>query len=229
MSDLNIRTSQRNCTKCDVVQPIDMFKIKNKNNPTKRCSWCKSCINEYAKLYRQKLNYPVSVSEKKCYRCHIVKPYTDFSICKKDTTGITTLCKMCSKDHRLKFMKDVRNFLVQKRSDAKKRCKTNDKINFDISIEDWILQYEKQKGICALSGLTMTWEYSSDGNIDFYSAVKYPRNISPDRIDSNKGYTKENLQFVCSRINAMKNNMTTEEFVNFCKNVVEHSGKMRES
>ena len=85
--------------------------------------------------------------------------------------------------------------MVQKRSDAKKRCKTNDKINFDISIEDWILQYEKQKGICALSGLTMTWEYSSDGNIDFYSAVKYPRNISPDRIDSNKGYTKEYISY----------------------------------
>jgi hypothetical protein len=71
----------------------------------------------------------------------------------------------------------------------------------------------------------MTWEYSSDENKDFYSSVKYPYNLSPDRIDSSKGYTKDNLQFVCNRVNAMKNNMNTEELFDFCKKIVEHMRK----
>jgi len=125
-------------------------------------------------------------------------------------------------------MKDVRSFLISKRADARKRCKKNNKIEFNISTEDWILQYKKQNGLCAITGIAMTWEYSSDDTPDNYSAIKYPHNISPDRIDSNKGYTVDNLQFVCSRINTMKNNMTVEEFVNLCKQVVEFQG-MRES
>ena len=67
----------------------------------------------------------------------------------------------------------------------------------------------------------MTWEYSSNENKDFYSSVKYPYNLSPDRIDSSKGYTKDNLQFVCNRVNAMKNNMNTEELIYFCKKIME--------
>jgi len=121
-------------------------------------------------------------------------------------------------------MKDVRNFLIQKRADAKKRCNKNSRIQFDVSTEDWINQYEKQNGVCALTGITMTWEYSSDENKDFYSSVKYPYNLSPDRIDSSKGYTKDNLQFVCNRVNAMKNNMPMDQFIDFCKKVVDFSG-----
>ena len=225
MENLNIRTPQKRCTKCELTRPIDMFKPKNKNDISKRCSWCKSCMNEYAKLYRQKLNYPVNVTEKKCFRCHKMKSHTEFSMCKKDTSGLTTLCKSCTRNSRCIFMKDVRNFLIQKRADAKKRCNKNSRIQFDVSTEDWINQYEKQNGVCALTGITMTWEYSSDENKDFYSSVKYPYNLSPDRIDSSKGYTKDNLQFVCNRVNAMKNNMNTEELFDFCKKIVEHMRK----
>ena len=114
MENLNIRTPQKKCTKCEMTRPIDMFKPKNKKDISKRCSWCKSCMNEYAKLYRQKLNYPVNVTEKKCFRCHNTKTYTEFSVCNKDTTGLTTLCKSCTRDGRCIFMKDVRNFLIQK-------------------------------------------------------------------------------------------------------------------
>jgi len=182
-------------------------------------------MNEYAKFYRQKINYPVGVTEKKCFRCDETKPHTEFSLCSKDTSGLNSVCKSCTKDKRCAYMKDVRNFLIQKRADAKKRCNKNKKIDFDISIEDWITQYEKQNGICALTGITMTWEYSSDENKDFYSSVKYPHNLSPDRIDSKKGYTKDNLQFVCNRVNAMKNNMDTEELLDFCEKIVEHMRK----
>lgn len=212
--------TDRVCTKCNITFPINMFKLKKKDNPEKRCSWCKNCMNEYARLYRQKINYPVSVSEKKCHMCSIVKKHTEFPKHSKNKCGLSTTCKKCSKNERLKFMKDVRNFLIAKRADAIKRTRKKDRLEFNISKKEWIDQYNKQNGICALTGITMTWEYSSDGNSDFFTSIKYPHNISPDRIDSKKGYTPENLQFVCNRVNAMKNNMETSEFIYFCKKVV---------
>lgn len=223
MGDVNIMETERKCTKCKIVHPINMFKLKNKNDSQKRCSWCKSCMNEYAKIYRQNLNFSVNVTEKRCFECKNVKPHFDFSKSTKDTTGLSSYCKECDRNKRLSFMKDVKNFLIQKRSDARKRCRQNEKISFNISSDDWIKQYERQNGLCAMTGIKMTWEYSADGNSDFYTAVKYPYNISPDRIDSNKGYTKDNLQFVCTRVNAMKNNMTIDQFVDFCKKIVEAS------
>jgi hypothetical protein len=221
MSDINTRTPSKECTKCKTTHLIHMFKSKNKNDPSKRCSWCKLCMNEYAKIYRQKLNYPVSVTKKECHNCKLTKPSSCFSLCNKDKSGLMSKCKTCTRNDRLIFMKDVRNFLISRRADAKKRCDKNKKIDFNISTEDWIAQYEKQNGICALTGIRMTWNYSSDENKDFYSAVKYPFNISPDRIDSSQGYTKDNLQFVCNRVNAMKNNMSTEELISFCTKIVD--------
>lgn len=44
-----------------------------------------------------------------------------------------------------------------------------------------------------------------------------PNTISLDRIDSSKGYIKENIVFCCADINYMKNNLTKERFVNLCK------------
>jgi hypothetical protein len=100
--------------------PLICSNRKNKNDLSKRCSWCKSCMNEYAKFYRQKINYPVGVTEKKCFHCDETKPYTEFSLCSKDTSGLNSVCKSCTKDKRRAYMKDVRNFLIQKRADATK-------------------------------------------------------------------------------------------------------------
>lgn len=40
--------------------------------------------------------------------------------------------------------------------------------------------------------------------------IKWPFNISPDQIDSGKGYVRGNVQFVCSAVNVMKAELPTE-------------------
>lgn len=72
----------------------------------------------------------------------------------------------------------------------------------------------KQNKKCALTGdiiyfPTRCW--SRDGT------------ASLDRIDSSKGYTKENVQWVHKDINMMKQEYTTEVFLGWCKKVVEHN------
>ncbi len=45
---------------------------------------------------------------------------------------------------------------------------------------------------------------------------------SLDRIDSSKGYTRENIQWLHKDVNLMKRNMTDENFVQWCKVIAEH-------
>lgn len=48
---------------------------------------------------------------------------------------------------------------------------------------------------------------------------------SLDRIDSSKGYTKDNVRVISYKANRMKNNATEQELISFAKGVLEvHSG-----
>ena len=72
------------------------------------------------------------------------------------------------------------------------------------------------------TGIKMTW--ISHGEDDTTNKpYKYYFNISPDQIVSGKGYTVDNVQFVCGRINSMKSDMTTEDFHYFCQKVTTFS------
>jgi len=61
---------------------------------------------------------------------------------------------------------------------------------------------------------------------------KFPKNgttfelskstASVDRIDSNKGYIKGNVQFVHKDINLMKNVLNIEYFIEMCKKIAKH-------
>jgi hypothetical protein len=41
-------------------------------------------------------------------------------------------------------------------------------------------------------------------------------NISIDRIDSSKGYLRDNVQFVCDVVNRMKQDMSQGDLENWC-------------
>ena len=68
--------------------------------------------------------------------------------------------------------------------------------------------WNKQKGRCSITNVPMT-HIKGRGKVD--------TNVSVDRIDSNiKKYEKGNLQLVCYRVNMMKSNMKTDNFLNWC-------------
>ncbi len=47
---------------------------------------------------------------------------------------------------------------------------------------------------------------------------------SIDRIDSMKDYTSDNVQFVCSVVNVMKNKLPEADFIQFCTLIARHRG-----
>lgn len=81
---------------------------------------------------------------------------------------------------------------------------------FKLTLQDLKDVWDKQGGICPYTGIKLEdYDYKPSSN-SVYTA-------SLDRIDSSKGYTKNNIQFVSKNINFMKNRLSHEETVEFCK------------
>ena len=81
------------------------------------------------------------------------------------------------------------------------------KLEFDIDL-DYITEiYKQQNGLCALSGIKL---------------ITYPRTeltASLDRIDSQKGYIRGNVQWVHKDVNRMKNIFANDYFIDTCKKI----------
>ena len=75
----------------------------------------------------------------------------------------------------------------------------------NLSFSEVMEMYNRQGGICVLSGIEMTFHKKP-------YAPKVHTNLSIDKIDSNKEYTIDNIQLVCSIANTMKLTLTMEEF-----------------
>ena len=94
---------------------------------------------------------------------------------------------------------------------AKKRFK-----NFDLD-ENYLLEiWEKQEHKCPYTGLELIIPtYSNKNTLDITLRA------SLDRIDSNLGYIKGNVQFISTPINYMKNTMTDFQTKKFLKTISE--------
>jgi hypothetical protein len=49
-----------------------------------------------------------------------------------------------------------------------------------------------------------------------------PESVSLDRVDSGKGYIQGNVVLCCVYANRMKNDQSVDEFVRWCKLIVDH-------
>jgi hypothetical protein len=79
-----------------------------------------------------------------------------------------------------------------------------------INLRDIYCMWEKQSGRCAISGIRMTHSY------DIKVTQRLITNASIDRIDSDFGYIKSNVQLVCVRVNLMKGVLDQSMFFNLC-------------
>lgn len=75
-------------------------------------------------------------------------------------------------------------------------------LDFDLTIEDIVIP-----NACPIMGVPF-----------IMNDKKYTPSV--DRIDSAKGYTKDNIQIICTLANSMKWNSTKEELLSFCHGVL---------
>jgi len=85
-------------------------------------------------------------------------------------------------------------------------------ISWDLTHEQLREVYFKQNYKCPLSGEFL---YFTDKYIE-------KRNCSLDRIDSSKGYTEENVQWILKELNIMKNKYSNEHFIDSCIKIYLH-------
>ena len=89
----------------------------------------------------------------------------------------------------------------------------NRKHDYDIDLEFLLELWNKQEGKCAYTNIPMVLPDGKKKGTMFTASL--------DRIDSSKGYIKENVQYTLTHINLMKSNMTHEnaiEFIRIIKN-----------
>jgi hypothetical protein len=154
--------------------------------------------------------------DKQCSKCGEVKSDNDFY---KSQRGVK--CKEC-------ILLDTREYKRRKRLDPEHRKKEgilqkerrvrlwqntliNDskhrKIENTITVDDINEMMEKQNGLCYWFNVPL-----NPSNND-----KHPQQPSLDRLDRNKGYTKENVVLTCYSANIGRNENSVEEWESFIK------------
>lgn len=86
---------------------------------------------------------------------------------------------------------------------------TRRKINFNLTSEQAWFQFEKQNGICSLSGLKLYFSEQSNRSLESTASL--------DRIDSTNGYNKNNIQWIHKDINIMKGQLSVTKYIEYCK------------
>lgn len=166
--------------------------------------------------------------EKPCSHCKAIKPLDFFYTTGKLVNGnpkYNSWCKDCTKEkmtsyhkrtwgkeklHRVAFLrtKSVKSYLTYLLGKAKRRRECF------VSIDDLLQKWESQNGKCALTGWDMTF---------ILGKGKVSSNISIDRINPSKDYTKENIQLVCACVNVAKMEMSQDNFIDMCKTIVNNN------
>lgn len=152
--------------------------------------------------------------EKVCTKCKQLLPISSFT--KGPDRGYRYQCRVCNMDYqkgnpekRSKISAKAYNKKKQTNpalfmwKQAKHRAKFDyEGMEFSIAVEDIILP-----DTCPYLGVTL-------------SPLDKQYGYSLDRIDSSKGYTKDNIRVISRLANIMKNNATEEQLIAFAKGVL---------
>lgn len=203
----------------ELVQKIDNT-IKKKYGEDIRTRLGK-CLAESRKVEWEKQTTKWKEIENKgimkCRICELEKTLDSFQKGVRKYNTWNTRCNDCTNIKRATNRKEwsknasIEEILVELLKAAKRRGKHKDKYKCSITLEELKEIYDKQSGKCYLSGRQMQTDIGS------------PDRISLDRIDSNKGYTKDNVGLACIQVNIMKLDMTLEVFTEYIKNIYEYN------
>lgn len=206
----------KRCSQCELEKDFsDFHKCKNcKNGVSAICNKCRS-------VNRNKEKHVSNDGNLICFGCGKYKCESEFPIDSKKfyRNFRNTKCKSCKQESLEKRRNERRDksdsidrLITERFCGVRDRAKKNGLVlDFD---REYIKQlWVQQNGICAISGIQMTHQ--------IYSGRVFT-NLSVDRIDSNKGYIKGNIQLVCMAINQMKSDLTMEELIYFCKNIIDN-------
>ena len=207
------------CKGCSKELPLNCYwrQPNNKDGLYGKCKKCASKLVENNILEKQFLlekNIWICIGCKK----ELILNKENFHCSIDSSTGFRSKCKNCVKENRLNFNRVINkdsldHFLVDVLRASKTRS-LKKKLDYNIDLEFLKDLWSKQEGKCAITGIIMKHSILNGRLKD---------NLSIDRINSSKGYTKDNIQFVCVAVNIMKGNMTMDELKHFCNLIIQNN------
>ena len=123
--------------------------------------------------------------------------------------GLSKKCPDCSKEYPTNKVPPT--IWKRTKNNAAKRD-----IEFNITNSYAFKLFKNQKELCSLSGVLLNFPRTSKD----LTSGNY--NASLDRIDSYKGYIRDNVQWLDKDVNLMKRRMSDKEFIELCEKIVLH-------
>lgn len=117
-----------------------------------------------------------------------------------------SVCKYCALEAVRKCQTSFDGFIKHSIASAKKRARISG-IEFALDFEMMKQIYDQQNGKCAITGMTLTHNTNES-----HITARTHSNMSIDRIDSNKGYTEDNVQWVCVWVQISKSDWNQTDF-----------------
>ncbi len=115
---------------------------------------------------------------------------------------------------------DIEYFFKRTLQKTKYEAVNRRNLNFDITTDCIVRMFLDQQGKCAITG----WEMELERGGGFKNKIN-PRVATIDRLYNNLGYVEDNIQLTCAFPNFFKGRMNHNEFLDFCKLVVDANFK----
>ena len=175
-------------------------RLKNAINNKHTVIWMYSCQCDCGNICD--VGWPDIAAKRstKCFDCHFKECVLNSQRC---------ISNFKNKNSNYKGTNDIPHIFFSR---AKKGAENRD-IEFNISIEDMQNQWDVQKGLCYYTGIPLIFYMTK--NIDRRENLSFKASL--DRIDSNLGYTKENIAWTTKTINCTKLDLTKKAFLKMCE------------
>jgi hypothetical protein len=211
------------CKKCGIEKPLSEM-VKHSNTKDGYLYKCKIC----ALKDRQKIRHYVSVSEKVCCICGNKKKAEEFPKNPRSITGLGSRCKNCSNTQRrdaeyYKTSNELRKLRMDKDPEYRRHINNLKRENTYINFKSHMLSNARKRSIMKNYAFNLTID---DIHIPEICPIlkipiivgnknNYESTPSIDRIDNDKGYTKDNIQIISKKANSMKNSASIKELIAF--------------
>lgn len=152
---------------------------------------------------------------KVCSVCKVEKKLEEFTANKNQPSGYMGYCKDCNNERNKRYRKGPTTLnRACKRifSYLTRRCRVKG-FDLDISVEYLEELFEKQNGLCLYTNEPLEL---SAGKVN---------TLSVDRIDSSKGYVKENIALTTWQVNNCKQDLSLDDFISLCEKVYKNGKK----
>lgn len=218
----------------DIVGEWEILSRQKGGNGTVRCTLCG--LESTRKIVKDRLKSKSCSTRPNARVCSAI---LDPSTGKRKYSLVETLCSNCGKvmlvqsnnhNHTSLCSKSCRNqwaanrqlekrkesveaLLRMQLSQAKARAKKKG-LEFDLDVAWMRDKLKEQNGCCAISGVKLKASKSPG------RSKTHKHTATFDRIDPNKGYTKDNVQILTYIANVCKNAFTQEDVMEFAFSVV---------